>query len=121
MKIYQVHESGGDYESSYDIIKATYLHKDKAEEHKKELETEYEKLKMCNSCPIYCCIDCDEDDCGEISCKNRQVDKAKQYCDKCDIDYYEEDEEGYREAYCKNYNYVCDNIDYEVEEVDVIK
>ena len=56
MKIYQLHEIGGEWEDRYDYIIGSYLRKERAEEEKTKAETEEKKLvehsKRCNRCPF---------------------------------------------------------------------
>ena len=42
MKIYQIHEYGGEWEDKYDLIVASYLSKEKAIAEKERLEKEQE-------------------------------------------------------------------------------
>lgn len=120
MKIYQIHEYGGEWEDRYDYIVGSYISHDKAIAEKERLEKEEEIKRKCKSCPLYFCdLDCDED-CDE--CYKHQVNKAKKYCDRYEPfdknkhntdDYDEEDR-------CVNY---CLNEDsyFKIEEVDVIE
>lgn len=56
MKIYQLHEYGGEYEDHYDYIIGSYLRKKRAEEEKTKAEAKEKELrehhKRCNSCPF---------------------------------------------------------------------
>lgn len=78
MKIYQIHEYGGQWEDRYDYIVASYLSEEKAIKEKERLEIEEEGLMKCSSCPLYFC----EDDCDNncLECNKHRVEKAKSYC-----------------------------------------
>lgn len=56
MKIYQLHEYGGEYEDYFDRIIGSYLHKERAEEEKFRAETEEriltEQAEKCENCPF---------------------------------------------------------------------
>lgn len=56
MKIYQLHEFGGEWEDRYDIIIGSYLRKERAEEEKGKAEIKEEELikhsKRCRACPF---------------------------------------------------------------------
>lgn len=56
MKIYQLHECGGEWEDRYDIIIGSYLRKERAEEEKSKAEAKEIELikhsKRCNACPF---------------------------------------------------------------------
>ena len=113
MKIYQIHEYGGDWEDSYDYIVGSYLSKDKATTEKERLEKE-EKFKQelvvkCDYCPLYDCFNECDGNCPE--CLKRRGNKAKEYCEK-----YKPDAESYE---CKNRVYFEDNSYFKIEEVDV--
>lgn len=65
MKIYQIHEWGGEWEDRYDYIVSSYLSKEKAEAEKERLEKEQAGIMKCNECPIYFCpFECNGEDCG---------------------------------------------------------
>lgn len=56
MKIYEVHETGGEYEDYFDHIVARYLTKESAETKKSELIKAYkanmEQYEKCRLCPL---------------------------------------------------------------------
>ena len=56
MKIYQLHERGGEYEDYYDYIRGSYLKKERAEEEKfKAEQREKERIAQsdkCANCPF---------------------------------------------------------------------
>ena len=56
MKIYQLHEYGGEWEDSYDYIIGSYLRKERAEEEKIKAEVKDNKLvehsNRCWACPF---------------------------------------------------------------------
>ena len=108
MKIYQLHETGGSYDDFYDYIIASYVSKEKAEDHKQRLiqerQSKIDKYKKCNSCPIH-----------EIT---QDKDYINKYCDDLDIIL---DEEGHiccKNEYCDCF---CFEEYYEVKEVGVVE
>lgn len=113
MKIYQIHEYGGEWEDSYDWIIASYLSKEKAEA--RLLELEYEELlrRKCDKCPLY--LHYDED----ISVIEL-VALTKEYCNKCEPDDpLLVDDDIYIE--CKNYDPPYDFSYYKIVEIEVIE
>ena len=110
MKIYQIHEYGGEWEDSYDFIVGSFVSRERAILEQKRLEKEEEIIAKCNSCPLYYCVDDCNYDCE--NCDDICVERAKQYCDR-----FEPIEEPVR---CKNYfskDYSC----FFIEEVEVIE
>lgn len=108
MKIYQIHEYGGEWECGYDYIRKSYLSKEKAVAEKERMETEEELIrelsKKCHNCPVY--VYTEEDVLIEEYC-----DKYKPY--KCDDD----DDEEFCENEAWNYEYSY----FKIEEVEVIE
>lgn len=104
MKIYQIHEMGGEWEDSYDYIVGTYLHREVAISNMERLLEENKRMIKCNNCPIhnsdYELTDLNQDD----------IDEINDYCDE-----YFSDSAGW----CHNYNY-CDELSsFKIEEVEV--
>ena len=126
MKIYQIHEYGGEYEDKFDIIHSTYLNHEKANSVMEKLKSRLSDCKICdhcvvyNDCPDLCgyddCSDCENDKC--ISIRKKYV---EEHCDKADIVIDEDEYEKY--LICKNKvvsNYY-DDSDYKIEEEEVIE
>ena len=109
MKIYQVHEYGGEWEDAYNYIIGSYLHKERAEEEKIKAEAKEEQLMehcdRCNRCPFL------EDE------PFADIDKLKEkyfyYCDEAKL---ESDDYGIT---CKNYFCKWDKSSFRIEEVEV--
>jgi hypothetical protein len=112
MKIYQIHEFGGQWEDYYDYIVGTYLHKDRAElEMKKLVDTEeahQKRYEKCQNCPI-----------GDLDLQEDTFDAMKDacstYCNRSQI---------YEELYgfgCENEEHYWDNNNYKIKEVEVIE
>ncbi len=108
MKIYQIHEYGGQWEDSYDYIVGSYLSKNKAIIEKERFEEIATKCDSCplNHCAAECIINC-------IECRKRRVDEAREYCNE-----YEPYDETYE---CKNFFCLDDDSYFKIEEVDVIE
>ena len=106
-KIYQIHERGGAYESRFDHIVGSYLHKEKAE---RELEKFNDVLN--ERCARYQkCSNCS----AQFGCSVSEIDKIRKRCDR----FASEDYESFV-GFCKNA--VCSydrNTRYEIEEVSV--
>ena len=110
MKIYQIHETVGQWEDYFDYIVGTYLHKDRAESEVQKLVTKevdrQERYRKCSNCPI---IDNDlQSDTLEYAqhaCSN--------YCSNAQI---YEDKFGYD---CENYEGNYDNSSFRIDEVEV--
>ncbi len=121
MKIYQIHETGGSYEDYYDILKASYLSKEKAEKHLEELNDKLAQMILCDNCPIYYCrYNCDIE-CGTKECDDFRIESTIKYCKNFCITYEESDNEEL-ELCCKNrMNERYDNTEYEIREVEVIE
>lgn len=113
MKIYQIHEWGGEWEDRYDYIVSSYLSKEKAEAERDRLEKEQAGSMKCNECPIYFCpFDCDGEDCGTEKCTERCIELVKKHCDA-----YEPSSTGK----CENYRYNLHDSKFSIEEVEVIE
>lgn len=110
MKIYQIHDYGGEWEDKWDIIAGSYLSKEKAKLKKDELEAIQAEFAKCKNCPLYICDDNCDDDCEK--CNRNKSEKAKAYCDR-----YEPD----RDFKCNNYGYDFYESYFKVVEVDVIE
>lgn len=115
MKIYQIHEIGGEYEDYFNYIVGTYLYKDKAELEMRKLieieEARQNKYAKCQNCPVND-FDIIADDRFDVICK-----ACQEYCDNADI--IEDDE--YDEFFCKNQAMYWDDKNYELKEVEVIE
>lgn len=121
MKIYQIHEYGGEWEDRFDYIVKSYLSKEKADAEMEQLKSDEELARKCNSCPLHFCpTECD----GKCDqCSERSIERAKQYCDRYEP--FDEDkynpEEYDRDDKCINYDYHMDDHFFRIEEVDVIE
>lgn len=118
MKIYQIHECGGEWENHYDHIVASYLSEEKAIAEKERLEIEETEAGKCHSCPLYYCqVECEIDVCGSKECKQRSIDMTKEYCKR-----YEPDED-YEDSKleCKNFSLLRGDSCYRIEIVEVIE
>lgn len=122
MKIYQIHEYGGEYEDRYDWIVASYLSKEKAQAEQERLELEEEERRKCGCCPLYYCEpDCDGD-CEKCNDSEYKIKKAKEYCDRYEpFDKNKHDQEECATEKCVNFYYVFDDSFFKTEEVDVIE
>ncbi len=117
MKIYQIHEYGGEWEDKFDYIVGSYLSEERAIAEKMKLETNEEnyikRAEKCSKCPLY------------AYSKEYNTNNLYLYCDDYepfdedihDPNEYDEDEE------CINYiyNYSWEYVSYYVEEVEVIE
>ena len=120
MKIYQIHDYGGEWEDRFDYIVGSYFSKDKARMEMGRLEEEEDLARKCNSCPLYFCpTDCD----GNCNQCDNFIEKAKQYCDRYEVfDENKHDPEEYdKNSKCINYDYHMDDHFLRIEEVDVIE
>ena len=111
MKIYQIHEYGGEWEDAYDCIVASYISEEKAIAEKERLEQENEVFIKCKSCPLYYCQDECDNDCEK--CNENKVAYTKSYCDR--YKGHPNDSET-----CMNY-YYGEIGWYKIEEVEVIE
>lgn len=106
-KIFQIHETGGEYEDRFDNIVGSYIYKERAERELKKLNNALNERHMyyqkCSDCP------------AQFGCLNDEIDEIRENCDCFSA---EDDESLIR--FCKNAVYSYDeNIRYEIEEVDV--
>ena len=112
MKIYQIHETGGQWEDYFDCIVGTYLHKDRAESEKIKLEqkekTRQERYKKCNNCPIL------DDDLQADTLEYAQH-TCRNYCSNAQI---LEDKFGYD---CENYEGSWHESSFRIDEIEVIE
>ena len=114
MKIYQIHRYGGDWEDYRDHIVGSYISYEKADIEMERLKKEEEQLRKCGSCPLYFCPeDCDGHNCD--NCIDYRVKKAKEYCDR-----YKPFDKGEDDC-CVNRRFVFYDINYKIEEVEVIE
>lgn len=116
MKIYQIHEYGGEWEDKYDCIVGSYLSKEKVMKEHMRLEKEQEdfikQAKKCSKCPLYD--------------RSKNINDVGKYCDD-----YEVFEEGVHDPYeydesdlCVNHVYdssYWNDTYYRVEEIEVIE
>ena len=107
-KIYQIHETGGEYDEFFDNIVGSYLHRERAEQELKKLnaasDANYADYQKCLSCP------------AQFGCSIDEIDEVRETCG----DFATEDDEESFVVFCRNA--VCsyeDNIRYTIEEVDV--
>ena len=111
MKIYQIHEYGGEWEDSYDYIVSSYLSEEKAIAEKERLENEVLELSKCNTCILYFCPDDCSMKCDSKECKDYAIAEAKKCKD------YKSDGAGC----CKNFRQKFDVSSFRIEEVEVIE
>ena len=108
MKIYQVHEFGGEYDDYFDRIVGSYMKRERAEEVRDEKRAEAKRLRAksdkCNQCPIFN---------EEHSTIEDFIAAAARYCDEAEI------VEDYFGVNCENYFCLWDDPNYCVEEVEV--
>lgn len=118
MKIYQIHEYGGEYpEDRYDYIVASYLSRAKAEKRLCELRNEEEDLanqyEMCNVCPLF----------GRHKMRKNDYETLRMTCKK--YEKFEEIKHGNPEEYyderCVNVIEYYESSFFNLEEVDVIE
>lgn len=108
MKIYQVHEYGGEYEDYFDRIVGSYLRRECAEEMKEKLEAEEKQLRAksdkCKQCLIH----------NEYYPTIEEYTEAlRTYCDRAKIT------EDYFYINCENYFRLWEDSNYCIEEVEV--
>ena len=112
MKIYQLHEFGGQWEDRFDYIVGTYVKKERAVEEKLKLEQKeaarQERQRKCNDCPILGNdLQCDTLEYAQHACHN--------YCSNAQIS---EDKFGYE---CGNYECGWDASSFRIDEIEVIE
>ena len=110
MKIYQLHEYGGEWEDAYDYIIGSYLRKERAEEvmaqAKLQDESDRELSRRCNRCPFTNCWEPDD----------KVAKQCEQYCDK--FKYIDLGDDGFD---CGNYTTHWNDVYFRIEEVEVIE
>lgn len=110
MKIYQLHEYGGEWEDSYDYLIGSYLHKERAEEEKLKAEALEKKLveqhNRCNNdCPFI----------GEpYNTRHTLLTMWNGFCNEAQLEDY-----GDGEIYCKNMYFHWDISSFKIKEVEV--
>lgn len=118
MKIYQIHEYGGQYEDYFDYIVVSYLDKNKAIEKMTELEKEEKLAAECRQCPLHYC----SDECGYDDCENCNSERLKEFALKvCNRFIPVKDSEGEWTCEVDGYNRGWDDLSYRIEEVEVIE
>ena len=107
MKIYQLHEYGGEWEDAFDHIVGSYLRKERAEEEKIKAEAKEKELiehgKKCRECPFL-----------ESHLSINEL--FPLYSDYCSEAQLEEDEYGIN---CDNYDGPWCEIIFAIKEVEV--
>ena len=110
MKIYQLHEFGGEWEDFYDRIVGSYIKRERAEEEKlkrqAKVREEQRQSLICNDCPI--CDSFGRDD-TEILAK-----ECASYCKR-----FEREDDGDGSIDCANWTSRYDEPSFEVKEVDI--
>lgn len=112
MKIYQIHETGGQWEDYFDYIVGTYLHKDRAESEMQKLvdkeECRRKGRRKCRGCPI--------NHTNSVDDSLEAMQKAcSEYCNVADI----QEDSDY--CYCENEVTHWDDNDYHIKEIEVIE
>lgn len=108
IKIYQIHETGGEYEDYFDNIVGSYLHKEKAKQELEKFKDALSERRMyyqkCSDCP------------AQFGCLEDEIDEIRESCDCFAAEF---DDESLIE-FCKNAVYSYDeSVRYEIEEADV--
>lgn len=122
MKIYQIHKTGGSDYDYYDYIIESHLHEEKAYERVEEMrleQDEYDKQAIkCRDCEVgdVCIIMQSEQLKSE---KDKLMNNIIAYCD--DADLIDENKDDCINFDCKNYKPYYGEVEYEVEEIDVIE
>ena len=108
-KIYQIHETGGEYEDCFDNIVGSYLHKEKAKQELEKFKDALSERRMyyqkCSDCP------------AQFGCSASEIDRIRERCDRFSAE--DADDESFI-GFCKNA--VCSynrNTRYGIEEIDV--
>ena len=112
MKVYQIHEFGGQWEDSYDYIVGTYLYKDRAQSVMQKLvdvEESYQKrYENCQNCPI-----------GDLDLNAGNLEDMKHACSTyCMHSQIEKDLYGF---FCNNEESYKDDNHYRIDEIEVIE
>lgn len=122
MKVYQIHEYGGEWEGSYDYIRFTYLSEDKAKLKLKKLEDQELLARMCKNCPLdYCSSYCEGEHACETCNEKERIKEAKNYCKRCDIEKIKDDCSKYAYIQCTNNSWHHEDSYFRIEEIDVIE
>lgn len=110
MKIYQIHEFGGEWEDFYDHIIGSYISleraKDEMAKRQAKIKEELQQSHMCNGCPI--CDSFGRDDI-EVLAK-----ECANYCKHFERENYEDGS-----IDCVNWTSRYDEPSFEIKEVDV--
>lgn len=104
MKIYQLHECGGEYEYCYDRIIGSYLKPERAEEEKLKAEA---KEKMTREQSAKC------EDCPYLYDAYISNDELLFYCPHAKLEEHDGDID------CANYYVTWDEVTFHIEEVEV--
>lgn len=109
MKIYQLHECGGEWEDYHDYIIGSYLKKERAEEERVKAETKEKELMershLCYYCPFL------EEDFANL---NNLMSEYSDYCNEAKL------EDGDFGIECANYYFAhWDEDSFYVKEVEV--
>lgn len=112
MKIYQIHECGGEWEDYYDYIVGSYLSRGKAVAVKEQLEVSEVEATKCNKCPLLYCPDECNLKCGTKECEKHAINEAKKYCNSYKFS---------RHNKCENYHYKSNESYFRIEEVEVVE
>lgn len=107
MKIYQIHETGGEWEDSYDLIVGSYLSPRKADIECQKLRVEQDKrimrVRKCNDCPLYNSWE---------PITEQIIEVTKRYCPYFVYEEY---------SRCLNGEFDMDKSHFDVHEVEVIE
>jgi hypothetical protein len=110
MKIYQLHQYGGEWEDCRDYIIGSYLHKERAAEEMSKAQNEETikrlNAKQCANCPYH----------ANLEDYALMADLMRKHCDHSDIHC---DEDG--ELFCKNFYIHWIDNDFRIKEVEVIE
>lgn len=107
IKIYQIHETGGEYEDCFDNIVGSYLHKEKAKQELEKFKDALNERRMyyqkCSDCP------------AQFGCLEDEIDEIRENCD-----HFSTENDESLIVFCKNAVYSYDeSVRYEIEEADV--
>lgn len=109
MKIYQLHEFGGEWEDKYDYIIGSYLRKERAEEEMAKAvaynAAMVDKAAKCRNCPLF---DREDDDSVD--------DVLTAIGEYCTMKKIMKDEYG---THCENYSSFVDESYFRIEEIEV--
>ena len=109
MKIYQLHECGGEWEDYHDCIIGSYLRKERAEEEKAIREAKEKELvehsKKCCRCPFV------QEDFDSL---DNLLAELSDYCDKAEVG-----KGFYGEIDCNNYYEHWNENSFYIKEIEV--